>query len=114
MGSTPLLEMRRSLTALDSCRKSIKELAQLFRVRQQRVMAIIALSIVDQQNEKAGLPMHDHFQLQMEGDYIVHPDGDYVHAGMDPCFEAVGTGEKHVKILPRAPHYEVRQGAGKV
>ena len=70
-------------------------------------MAIIAISIVEQRNEKAGKPMHDHFQLQMEGDYIVHPDGDYVHSGIDPCFEAVGSGEKHVKILPRAPHYEV-------
>ena len=70
-------------------------------------MAIVALWMVEQRNVKAGYPMHDHFQLQMEGDYIVHPDGDYVHGGIDPCFEAAGSGEKHVKILPRAPHYEV-------
>ena len=70
-------------------------------------MAIIALDAIEEEAEKAGMPMHDHFELMMEGACIDHEDGDYVHTGLDPCLEAVGSGEKHVKILPRAPHYEV-------
>ena len=70
-------------------------------------MAIIALANEEAKDGKAGIPMHDHFRLMMEGDYIEHPEGDYVFSGIDPCYEAVGAGEKHVKILPRAPHYEV-------
>lgn len=89
------------------CRNTVTDIAEVFRIRQQRVMAIIALHMVEQRSKAQGLPMHDHFRLMMEGDYVVDEDGDYVHSGIDPCFEAVGSGERHVKILPRAPHYEV-------
>ena len=34
-------------------------------------------------------------------------DGTDGFEGEHPCDEVVGTGERHVKILPRAPHYEV-------
>ena len=91
---------------LKPCRHGVKDIADVFRIRQQRVMAIIALHMIGQQNSAQGLPKHEHFRVMMEGDYVPNKDGDYMHSGLDPCNEAVGSGEKHVVILPRAPHYE--------
>ena len=89
------------------CRESVQNIAELFRVRQQRVMAIIALAMGEEDCKAKGYPMHEHFRVMMEGDYLVEKEGDFIHSGIDPCSEAVGSGEKHVRILPRAPHYEV-------
>ena len=51
--------------------------------------------------------MHHAFDEIMEGGPARAGNGLDGNDGYYDCDEVVGSGERHVKILPRAPHYEV-------
>ena len=85
-----------------NCRVSVLELATLFCVRQQRVMAILALREIEEEERAAGEDMLDELQDVMEGSLI---DGS--EDSVWGCNEVRGTGERHVRLLKRYPAYEV-------
>lgn len=76
-------------------------------MRQQRVLAILALQQLDEEREAAGKPMHWDVQQAMEGGWGSQPDGSDLFEGRYDCNEVWGSGERHVRVLPKAPHYEV-------
>lgn len=78
----------------------MEEIASYFRVRQQRVMAILALQKIDAQHVAEGNVPFTAVQQAMEGGPMGEP-------GYFQCNEVIGSGERHVRLLPRAPHYEV-------
>lgn len=77
----------------DPAKFDVDALAQLFRVRKQRVMAILALQQMKQDAVERGVKPLDHIQELMEEE-VFH------------CDEAVGSGERHYTILPSYPNYK--------
>ena len=75
-------------------RWSVKNLARLFNVREERVMAIVALQQLDAEARERGDPLWD--DLQALADQVVG------------ATEMRGTGERHIRLLPTRPAFEVR------
>lgn len=75
-------------------RWSVPQIAELFRVRQQRVMAIIALKELEMSKREAGEELFEE----------LHEDMEHVYE----CYEERGTFERHVVLLPTKPAFEVR------
>ena len=71
-------------------------------------MAILALDKIEREKLEAGEKLHWEFEEVMEGGRGLDPEGNDGEVGFYDCDEIVGSGERHVKILPRAPHYEVK------
>jgi len=84
------------LRELQMRRWSTGALARIFRIRQQRVMAIIALKQLERDAAAAGEPVH-------------HELSEYFEAAWQ-AFGDVGVGERHVRLLPAYPAWEVRPG----
>ena len=63
------------------------------------------------QEERTGEPLDPEIQWMMEGGPGLRPDGSDNFHGLWDCDEASGVGERHVKMMPRAPHYEVSSRA---
>lgn len=77
----------------------------MFRIRQQRAMAIIALKSLEAQSSPSSSKKpkqngEEDIDLQKHLDTNVHF-----------CHEAVGADERHYAILPSYPNYKVRQGS---
>ncbi|GAB4821535.1 hypothetical protein N2152v2_008581 [Parachlorella kessleri] len=72
---------------------SVENLAVLFRIRQQRVMAILALKQMEAEARAKGVKLQDEVQEIMDTE---------VHE----CIEAVGSGERHYAVLPSYPNYK--------
>ena len=70
-------------------------------------MAILALQKLEEQWEEAGEPMDYEYQQLMEGGWGCKGDGSDGNLGYFACEEVFGSGERHVRLLPKAPHYEV-------
>ena len=70
-------------------------------------MAILALQKLEQRFEEAGEPMDHEYQQLMEGGWGCKGDGSDGNLGYFACEEVFGSGERHVRLLPKAPHYEV-------
>ncbi len=68
-----------------------RQLAEMFRVRQQRIRAIIALKELEEQAAVCSELKEDDLAEAMEG-----PEG------FCPAEEVVGTGERHVKVCETA------------
>ncbi|KAK9829019.1 hypothetical protein WJX72_003438 [[Myrmecia] bisecta] len=68
-----------------------EQLAEMFRVRQQRILAIIALKELEEQARAGGEALADDLQEGMEGE-----------GGFCPADEVVGTGERHYKLVYNA------------
>ena len=91
------------------CRWTVEDLAVFFKVRQQRVMAIIALKEEEKkEEEETGKPLPRDIQYLLEGGPGLEDDGSDGYHGIWQCDQVVGVGERHVKMLPRSPNYEVR------
>lgn len=69
------------------------QLAEVFKVRQQRVMAILALKEMEHKAKEDGEELHEELADIMENDVF-------------KCYEAEGVGERHVKILPQQPKFK--------
>ena len=84
-------------------RWSTGALAKIFRIRQQRVMAIIALKQHERDSEavweRQGMSARDREKREMLSDRFQR----YWRADQD-----MGVGERHVRLLPAFPAYEVR------
>ena len=79
------------------CRFSEKALAKMFRIRQQRVMAIIALKQMEADAEASGFlnaGEEDEFQILMETEVF-------------DCIESQGVGERHVVTSASFPVQQV-------
>lgn len=72
-------------------------------------MAILALQKLDEDRAEAGFPLRDDLEQLMHGGYACKADGTDGYGGYWDAVETFGSGERHVKLLPRAPHYEVRE-----
>ena len=84
-------------------RWSTGALAKIFRIRQQRAMAIIALKQHEADSEAAwqrqGMSIKDREKREMLSDkFQKHWRAD----------QDMGVGERHVRLLPAFPAYEVR------
>lgn len=75
-------------------RWSVPQIAELFRVRQQRVMAVIALKEMEIGARERGEELQEDLHEDME---IVFE-----------CHEVRGKFERHVRLLPTKPAFEVR------
>ncbi len=75
------------------CRWSVRQIARLFNVRQERVMAIVALQQLEVEKRERGEPLFD--RLQAYADEAVGAN------------EMRGTGERHIRLLPTRPAFEV-------
>lgn len=71
----------------------MRQIAELFRVRQQRVMAIIALKELEDEREAKGEELA----------YDLHAFMAELHG----CHETRGHFERHVRLLPTKPAFEV-------
>lgn len=69
------------------------QIAELFRVRQQRVMAIIALKEMEIEKRERGEDLFED----------LHEDMEHVYE----CYEERGVFERHVRLLPTKPMFEV-------
>lgn len=69
-------------------------------------MAVLALRKIEDEKEARGEYMFDGFEKYMEGVDLPDENGGRIGGYWD-CSELVGSGEKNIKVLPRAPHYEV-------
>lgn len=84
-------------------RWSTGALAKIFRIRQQRVMAIVALKQHEKDSEalwrQQGMSMREREKREALSDRFQR----YWRANED-----MGVGERHVRLLPAFPAYEVR------
>lgn len=95
--------------ALFCHRWSESDLAIYFKVRRQRVIAILALKELEKaEEEKTGKPLDLELQYAVEGGPGLRDDNMDGEHGIWECNQIAGTGERHVKMLPRSPAYEVR------
>ena len=86
----------------------MEDLAIYFRIRQQRVMAILALKDMERkEEERTGQPLPTDIQYLMEGGPGLREDGSDGYHGLWECDQVVGVGERHVKMLKRSPTMEV-------
>lgn len=72
----------------------MKNVARLFNVREERVMAVVALQHMEAEARARGDPVFD--DLQAMADEAVG------------ATEMRGTGERHIRLLPTRPAFEVR------
>ena len=70
----------------------VPALAERYRIRQQRVMAILALKQIQHDTVKAGQPTYPHLEAAFE----------QIHGS-----EHVGSGERHVRVVPTLPNFAV-------
>lgn len=77
-------------------RYSVEALAEMFRIRQQRVMAILALQEAEAEALKSD-PANVDNELQQLMDEEVHF-----------CNEGSGSNERHYTVLPSYPNYQVK------
>lgn len=70
----------------------VPRLAQLFRVRQQRVMAILALKEREEAAAAAGIQLNDKLAEAMED--------------VQASWEVLGSGERHHVTLPSFPNFK--------
>lgn len=73
-------------------------IARMFKIRKQRALAILALKELEEKERAAGQPLQDEFADLM--DYQIH----------GYCQEVIGSGERHVEIIPSFPNYQERDG----
>ena len=70
----------------------VPALAERYRIRQQRVMAILALKQIQHDTVKAGQPTYPNLEAAFE----------QIHGS-----EHVGSGERHVRVVPTLPNFAV-------
>lgn len=70
----------------------MRQIARLFNVREERVMAIVALQQLEVEKRERGEPLLDDLQA-------------YVDAAVG-ANEMRGTGERHIRLLPTRPAFE--------
>jgi hypothetical protein len=75
------------------CRWSVPQIAELFRVRQQRVMAVIALKEMEDEARSKGEELAEDVHFAMQEIHGRH--------------ERRGHFERHVRLLPTRPAFEV-------
>ena len=76
----------------DSTKYSVEALAKAFKIRQQRVMAILALKELEAASPDAQDPELEELRNRMEG-------------AVWGCHEATGSGERHIVTVPSYPAY---------
>ena len=70
----------------------VPSLAERYKIRQQRVMAILALKTIQHDTVKAGGPTFPHLEAAFE----------QIHGA-----EHIGSGERHVRVVPSLPNFAV-------